>query len=92
VIENQLIISLQNKDSFLVLKSAERLAVSIAKLLALKRSSQPGATKRSFQFPGHCRLCSETDILQHARQLVLKLVAMEDPSWHCTFIGQTSGS
>jgi hypothetical protein len=74
---------LQNQDPFLALKNAERLAESIAERLAPKRSSQPGETKRSFRFPGHRRLCREIDILQHARQLVHKVVGQSSEIMHC---------
>ena len=59
------------------------LAESIAARLAPKRSSQPGETKRSFRFPGHRRLCREIDILQHARQLVHKVVGQASEIMLC---------
>ena len=73
---------LQNRDPFLALKNAELLAESIAERLAPKRSSQLGETTRSFRFPGHRRLCREIDILQHARQLVHKVVGQSSDIMH----------
>jgi hypothetical protein len=76
---------LQNQDPFLASKNAKLrlLAESIAERLAPKRSSQPGETTRSFRFPGHQRLCREIDILQHARQLVHKVVGQSSEIMHC---------
>ncbi len=65
---------LQNQDPLPALKEAELLAESIAARLAPTRSRQPSETRRSFRFPWHRRLCREIDILQHARQLVHKVV------------------
>ena len=74
---------LENQDPFLALKNVDRLAESIAERMAPKPSSQPGATKRSFRFPGHRRLCREIDIFEHARQLVHKVVGQSSEIMHC---------
>ena len=71
------------QDPFQALKTAEVLAESIARRLAPKYSTRPGESKRSFRFPGHRRLCREIDILQHARQLVFKVVRQSSEIMHC---------